>query len=737
MITTVKHLRPHVLVVLLAVLLSLSGRAQNKPFPQAVSWPGCIKPNNVSQTTLNNDVIAYYNYWKSAHLKQSTVNTQRYYVKANSTGGSAEAITNSEAHGYGMLITALMAGYDANAKTYYDGLYRMYDTHRSVNNSNLMQWQVMPDERSQNIGSATDGDMDIAYSLLLAHYQWGSTGAINYLDAAKKMITNGLKASYISAALRLRLADDEEYDDYSTRPSDWMFDHIHAFASETGDAVWSNLGNNLYTVYNQIITGYSSQTGLISDFVMYSTPQPAPPYQPQADEGPTTGKYYYNACRVPLRVVMDYAQYSTANAKTIANKIVTWSKSTTGGNPANIRAGYNLDGTPLSGSDYETAVFIAPIVAAATCDAAHQQFLNTGWSTIKNMREGYFEDTYNMLCMLYISGNWWKPVTTTTPGNTPPTASLTAPVNNATYTAPASITLAATAADTDGTVAQVAFYNGSTLLGTDTSSPYSFSWANVAAGTYTLTTRATDNAGAVTTSAAVSVTVTGQQTPQAPIGQTIWLKGFNSQYVSSKNGVGPMWCNATAVQGWNQFLVSDAGNGKITLSNLGKYVSSENGEQPMTCNRAVADAWEQFDWIINTDGTISLRGNNGYYVSSENGQEAMNCNRDAIAGWESFTYGIVTTAARSAAVEQETVVETTGLVYPGTLKQGDALTLAVRHAAKGETVSLAIVDLNGNVLSIQTSAYGQTVSIPQLPKGFYIVKVKSAQNTYTQKIQVQ
>ncbi len=215
MITTANHPGQRVLFVLLVMLLSLSGFAQNKPFPQAVSWPGCIKPNNVTQATLNSDVTAYYTYWKSQHLKQSTVNTQRYYVKANSTGGSAEAITNSEAHGYGMLITVLMAGYDANAKTYYDGLYRMYDSHRSVNNNNLMQWQVMPDERSRNIGSATDGDMDIAYSLLLAHFQWGSTGAINYLDAAKKMITNGLKASYISPALRLRLADDEGYDDYS------------------------------------------------------------------------------------------------------------------------------------------------------------------------------------------------------------------------------------------------------------------------------------------------------------------------------------------------------------------------------------------------------------------------------------------------------------------------------------------------------------------------------------------
>ncbi|WP_310394669.1 glycosyl hydrolase family 18 protein [Hymenobacter sp.] len=99
------------------------------------------------------------------------------------------------------------------------------------------------------------------------------------------------------------------------------------------------------------------------------------------------------------------------------------------------------------------------------------------------------------------------------PANAPPTVSLSAPANNATLSAGASATISATAADADGTISQVAFYNGSTLLGTDTSSPYSYVWTNVVAGSYSLTAKATDNLGAVTTSAAVSVTVTGGTPP--------------------------------------------------------------------------------------------------------------------------------------------------------------------------------------------------------------------------------
>jgi hypothetical protein len=100
-----------------------------------------------------------------------------------------------------------------------------------------------------------------------------------------------------------------------------------------------------------------------------------------------------------------------------------------------------------------------------------------------------------------------RTVTVTTTTNQPPTAALTAPANGATFTAPASVTISANASDTDGTVARVDFYSGTSLLGSDTTSPYSFTWSNVPAGTYSLTAVALDNAGAQTTSAARTITV--------------------------------------------------------------------------------------------------------------------------------------------------------------------------------------------------------------------------------------
>ena len=93
--------------------------------------------------------------------------------------------------------------------------------------------------------------------------------------------------------------------------------------------------------------------------------------------------------------------------------------------------------------------------------------------------------------------------------NVPPAVSLTSPANGSTYTSPASMSLAATATDADGTIAKVEFYAGQTLVGTDTTSPYAFNWTGVGAGTHVIKAVATDNAGASTTSATRTVTVSG------------------------------------------------------------------------------------------------------------------------------------------------------------------------------------------------------------------------------------
>lgn len=100
-----------------------------------------------------------------------------------------------------------------------------------------------------------------------------------------------------------------------------------------------------------------------------------------------------------------------------------------------------------------------------------------------------------------------SPVTISVVPNKAPVVSIVTPSNGQTFTAPATINIRATAQDPDGTIMQVAFYNGTTLLTTEHKSPYTYQWKNVRAGTYTITAVAKDNWSAVTTSAPVRVTV--------------------------------------------------------------------------------------------------------------------------------------------------------------------------------------------------------------------------------------
>jgi len=94
-----------------------------------------------------------------------------------------------------------------------------------------------------------------------------------------------------------------------------------------------------------------------------------------------------------------------------------------------------------------------------------------------------------------------------------PMVNLTSPANNSSWASGASITLSANASSTNGSISQVSFYSGTTLLGTASTptssggSTYSFTWSNVPTGTYSLTAVATDISTAMATSSAVSITV--------------------------------------------------------------------------------------------------------------------------------------------------------------------------------------------------------------------------------------
>jgi hypothetical protein len=167
--------------------------------------------------------------------------------------------------------------------------------------------------------------------------------------------------------------------------------------------------------------------------------------------------------------------------------------------------------------------------------------------------------------------------------NPPPTVSLTSPLNGAAVLPGQSVTLTATAADMAtggqvGSVTQVEFLNGTTVISTVTTSPYSVTWTPASAETYLLTARATDSEGAVTTSSQVEFSVlSGDGYPSissfspasGAVGASVTITGSNFSGVTavSFNGSASTTYTVDSLTQITAIVPGAATNGKISVTN--------------------------------------------------------------------------------------------------------------------------------------------------------------------------
>ncbi len=413
-----KRLLTFVLVALFAFSCEDSSAADSAtspahPFPQHVAYAaGSIRPSHRTPAQLDDDVRAFYTQWKKEFLKTAGTNATgqvRYRIAFGKKGGEI-ARTVSEGQGYGMVIVAVMAGYDPDAHAIFDGLHDFTLAHPSARDSRLMNWEV---PAKKGADSAFDGDADIAYALLLAHAQWGSAGRVDYASAARTRLA-GILASTIGPQSRLPMlgdwveADGSKANQYTPRSSDLMPGHFRTWARFTGEPVWNTVAGNSAVVINALQAGYSPLTGLLPDFIVdaktASKPAPAKFLEDAKD-----GDYYYNAGRAPWRLGVDALLNGDATSAEQARKISAWAMKATGGDPRKLRSGYRLDGTPLKGSDYFTTFFAAPIGVAAMLDPGNQSWLNALYDSVRATHEDYFEDSIALQCLLVMTGNFWNP----------------------------------------------------------------------------------------------------------------------------------------------------------------------------------------------------------------------------------------------------------------------------------------------------------------------------------------
>jgi endo-1,4-beta-D-glucanase Y len=371
---------------------------------------GTVLPDVVNQEQLDQRAAGVYNSWKARYL-EAGCGDGRYYVRTDTAPGN---LSLSEGHGYGMVISAIMAGHDHHAKKHFDGLYRFFRDHPSMSSPDLMAWYQ--DTSCNDAGgqdSAADGDLDIAFALLLADKQWGSCGAIDYRGEAFKVIA-AVKANVLDTSHQYVLLGDwvtpasgKYYD--STRSSDFIADHFRSFGAVNDAATWGGLVDSSYAVVTWVRNFYSFGKGLLPDFIEspLSLPKPAPE---DFLMGSKDGTYDYNACRVPWRIGTDYLVSGDARAKSELLALTTWIEGATGGDPLQIQSGYHLDGSPSPFSNYLSMAFVAPFGVAAMADQLHKPWLNSLWTTIAAAPSaGYYEDTIQLMAMIVMSGNWWPP----------------------------------------------------------------------------------------------------------------------------------------------------------------------------------------------------------------------------------------------------------------------------------------------------------------------------------------
>jgi endo-1,4-beta-D-glucanase Y len=349
-------------------------------------------------------VLRYYEGWKDAFVKQAC-GDDAYQVRSPDAAYPFVA----EAQGYGLVVTASMAQLDPEAKEIFDGIIHYILEHPSANNPNLTAAEQ--DSSCSDVGgrnSATDGDMDIAYGLLLADRQWGSLGNINYAQLAIKRIT-AIKRDEVNPATKLMLLGDwstpQDRDLYDTsRTSDWIVHHFRIFKAATRDPFWDEVRSAHQEAITSLQATTSSRTGLLPDFVQRSdtTLRPA---EGKVLESPRDGDYYFNACRTPWRIGLDAITSGDSTSLDASRKINSWAMKTTGGDPDRFAAGYTLDGKRLEERSANT--FWAPLAVVAMTDPNGQAWLDTLWekmaaSTVS--ADSYFGTTIQLQVMLVVSG---------------------------------------------------------------------------------------------------------------------------------------------------------------------------------------------------------------------------------------------------------------------------------------------------------------------------------------------
>jgi len=328
-----------------------------------VTW-NSAKSAAVSETQLQTE----YEAWKRAHV-EPCANGSQVVV--------SDGAVVSEGIAYGMLLSVAMAD-----QALFDGLWKYYQDHLDKNG--LMNWKTAKCEApgNNNSNAATDADLDAAMALLQASSRWPGPAA-GYLGKAETLAGKiaEFESDMCDGRRILRPGDAfggcSDANNPRINPSYFSPGYYKVFAHyfTAQAATWSALTDasyQLFAIYqarmNNLVPDWSGPDG--------------------SDNG---GQYWYDACRTPWRVAVDYAWTGDTRAKTFMENISSWVDGH-GGLP--------------SAAQQQNSAFVGAYALAGGYDQGKFDAYMSGWLSAQLDDTPYYQGTLRVVYLLVAAGKF-------------------------------------------------------------------------------------------------------------------------------------------------------------------------------------------------------------------------------------------------------------------------------------------------------------------------------------------
>ncbi len=467
------------------------------PFGSNPNYQGThIFPTNLPTSGTygsDQDAADAYNEWKANYVSSCGGTPEVFRVNFDTPSE-----TVSEGIAYGMLLSAYAAD-----KALFDGLWQYYKNN--MNGNGAMNWKISGCSGTIGSGGATDAELDAALALIVADVQWpGSTAPHNYVTDATALINTiknyEIQPTNATGPYQTNNGDNWGFGNNCRNPSyqSPAYYKVYGAFVPSQAAFWDNVTTAAYDLINANV---HPTTGLVSN---WSDPTGAP----NSCNGPD--EHGWDACRNPWRMGTDVSWFADPRAKTICNNLAAWVQ---GVGAPNLKGPIPQNGV---GGSYHSPTFISTwAVGVMGSSSTYQATLNSVYSetvAIKDPLPFYFGNTLRAICLFNMTGNFWLPLDID-PGPIGPAITYNNPLDGDMVLVNTAVSISTTITDADGTISSVVMeIDGVPVATTNSGNNWDATWTPTMAGTYVITTTATDNDGQSTTSS-ITITVTDGSLP--------------------------------------------------------------------------------------------------------------------------------------------------------------------------------------------------------------------------------